>query len=260
MSENAAQEFRKRYEKTNNGGRQEIPVTLHEAESTFRAHARSCESCGDLDHGHGCAEGNALLDVAWKVKLKEAENLFDDAEPYSGPSDAPWSEVPTALAKRYIRENPDAAIEVIFPTVYEEDRSSKLKDLGTAEAMEWISHQQAQETALQELGYDSANSSDTADQIRREKAEQRALGVPPDNAAPEMPWVGDQEPKRASVATLRQDAREAHVPEVKVVQGDIHVEPPKVEVTLPPPGGSKKITIHRDPETGLIESATVETP
>jgi hypothetical protein len=38
-------------------------------------------------------------------------------------TDAPWSPVPVRQAREFLRANPDARIEIIFPTVYEEDRS-----------------------------------------------------------------------------------------------------------------------------------------
>jgi hypothetical protein len=104
--------------------------------------------------------------------------------------------------------------------------------------MNWISHSQAMETALQELGYDSANSQDTADQIRREKSQQWASGVPRDNTAPLPDLEPDQEPRRQAVADLRADARE----------GETH----------PVPTPTKIIRVQRNVDTGLIESAIVE--
>src|SRR5258707_294847 len=42
---------------------------------------------------------------------------------------APWSPVPLRPARDLVKRHPESAIDVVFPTVYEEDRTAKLKDL-----------------------------------------------------------------------------------------------------------------------------------
>jgi hypothetical protein len=48
-------------------------------------------------------------------------------------------------------------VDVIFPEVITQDRSAKLKDLATAESMQWISKQTAAEIAAKELELDDFN-------------------------------------------------------------------------------------------------------
>jgi hypothetical protein len=69
--------------------------------------------------------------------------------------EAPWSPVPLRQARDLIRENPDCALEVIFPTVYDEDRSKKLTDLSVAETAGAITHQRMAEQMAKELGFDN---------------------------------------------------------------------------------------------------------
>ncbi len=68
--------------------------------------------------------------------------------------DAPWQRTPFWIARRAIQENEDWQLDSIFPEVYEEDRTSKLKDLATAQAVGAITHQRMAEQMAKELGFD----------------------------------------------------------------------------------------------------------
>lgn len=83
--------------------------------------------------------------------------------------DAPWTPVPLAQAQAFLKENPEAQVDFVFPTAHEEDRSSKLKDLAVAQGLDWISHQRTAETAAQEFGFERFNYKNEMEQIRKEK-------------------------------------------------------------------------------------------
>jgi hypothetical protein len=68
--------------------------------------------------------------------------------------DPPWAPVPTRIAKTYLRSNEDAMLELNFPRVYEENRSSMLADLSTAQSLGYIGHERAAIQAASELGFD----------------------------------------------------------------------------------------------------------
>jgi hypothetical protein len=81
----------------------------------------------------------------------------------------PWSPVPTALGKAFITQNRDAQIDIVFPTVYEEDRTAKIKDLATAQALDTITHQRMSDQIAKEMGFENYDYSEESDQIKDEK-------------------------------------------------------------------------------------------
>jgi hypothetical protein len=81
----------------------------------------------------------------------------------------PWSPVPTALGKAFITQNRDAQIDIVFPTVYEEDRTAKIKDLATAQALETITHHRMSEQIAKEMGFENYEYDEEQEQIKDEK-------------------------------------------------------------------------------------------
>lgn len=110
----------------------------------------------------------------------EAELLDEEPDPEDDDDDsddarlreaygiAPWSPIPTRLARAFIEQNEDAVLEMIFPEVYEEDRTAKIKDLATAQALGAISHQRMSEKIAKELGEESYNYDEEMEQIQQE--------------------------------------------------------------------------------------------
>jgi hypothetical protein len=90
---------------------------------------------------------------------------------------APWAPLPTYVARQWQQENPDAAPEFIFPTVYEENRAEKIQDLTTATAEHWITHRRAAEQGVKELGFESYDYDEEQDNITKEK--KAGIGQPP---------------------------------------------------------------------------------
>lgn len=130
---------------------------------------------------------------------EEDEDLQESTAGYGagGPPTAPWAPVPTFLAREYQQENPDAAPDFIFPTVYEENRSEKIRDLSTAQSQNWITHRRAAEQGVKELGFEEYDYEEEQGNIQAEKkagvgvpdmgagdALARALGIPAGPAAP----------------------------------------------------------------------------
>lgn len=73
-----------------------------------------------------------------------------EAGPYGGP-EAPWSPVPLKQARDWLRADETRKVNFVFPTVFEEDRSTKIKDISTAQGLDYISHQRAAEMVAQEM-------------------------------------------------------------------------------------------------------------
>ncbi len=85
--------------------------------------------------------------------------------------EAPWSPLPTAVVRQYLKTNPKAALGITFPTVFEEDRSKKLQDLGFAQGLDYISHRRAAEQAAQELGQEDYAYDTEMTEIQKEQGE-----------------------------------------------------------------------------------------
>ncbi len=161
---------------------------------------------------------------------RDADDLDEDADASlsegAATPEAPWAPLPTWLARAYQQENPDAVIDLIFPAVYEEDRSVLLKDLITSQEAQFITHRRAAEQGAKELGVENYDYGEEQDNIRAER--KAGVGAPPLGAGdalggalarppaglPEERRRDDFEPKRADVsgvvqAQLRRDMRQA---------------------------------------------------
>lgn len=90
--------------------------------------------------------------VAWAVETRTP--TAESAGPPPREADAPWEPVPTRAAEEFLREVPEALLTLMFPTVYEEDRSVKLKDLATVQALGAITHERMSAQMVKELGID----------------------------------------------------------------------------------------------------------
>lgn len=98
--------------------------------------------------------------------------------------EAPWAPLPTWLARAYQQANPDAALDLIFPAVYEEDRSVLLKDLITSQDAQYITHRRAAEQAAKELGVENYDYAEEQDNIRAER--KAGVGAPPLGAGDDL--------------------------------------------------------------------------
>src|SRR2546425_1325981 len=83
----------------------------------------------------------------------------EDGDPYEvadeddrASTPAQWAGVNVRQARQFIADHPEAKLDITFPTAYEEDRSAKLKDIGTAQSLGYISHRRAAEMVALELG------------------------------------------------------------------------------------------------------------
>lgn len=128
----------------------------------------------------------------------------DTGDAYDKQGEAPWAPVPTAIARRWLKENPTASLGVVLPTVYEEDRSKKLQDLGFSQGMDFISHRRAAEQSAQELGQDDYDYDTEMAEIAKERQQaflqpslgqadamaQRMIGLAPPTGSPRTPAPG----------------------------------------------------------------------
>src|SRR5213593_3525797 len=83
----------------------------------------------------------------------------EDGDPYEvadeddrASTPAQWAGVNVRQARQFIADHPEAKLDITFPTAYEEDRSAKIKDIGTVQSLGYISHKRAAEMAALELG------------------------------------------------------------------------------------------------------------
>ncbi len=102
------------------------------------------------------------------------EEQDDDATPEEkdarevASDSAPWSPTPLRPARDFVKHDKNAGIEINFPTVYEEDRSKKLQDLATAQAVGAITHQRMSEQIAKELGFEQYNYDEELENIKIE--------------------------------------------------------------------------------------------
>jgi hypothetical protein len=101
--------------------------------------------------------------------LPNAVVRYGSSSPDWGGPAAPWSPVPLEPARKYIKANPDAAIEVNFPTVFEEDRSAKIRDLLQGDLAGFISHRRAAEQYAKEMGFEQFDYAQEQEAISTEK-------------------------------------------------------------------------------------------
>jgi hypothetical protein len=99
-----------------------------------------------------------------------------EAGAYGGP-EAPWTPVPTGQIRAWLAANPDAALETVFPAVYEEDRTSKIKDLATAQGLDYVTHQRAAEQVAKELGIETYDYAAEMQAIKEEKKTLSAVSL-----------------------------------------------------------------------------------
>jgi len=83
---------------------------------------------------------------------------------------APWSPTPLLHVRRVIADDSEMQVDIVFPTVYEEDRTVKIKDLAAAQGLDTISHRRMAEQIAKELGIESYDYDDERAQIQREQA------------------------------------------------------------------------------------------
>jgi len=106
----------------------------------------------------------------------------------------------------------DAELETTFPSIAQEDRGQKLDDLGTMEAMEWLSKQTAATLAAKEMGittYDFATEQKLiAKEFPAEEHDENDTGLLGPDGKPfksHTPKQGDGKVRRPSIlATKRQ--------------------------------------------------------
>lgn len=84
----------------------------------------------------------------------------------------------------------NAEIEVTFPEIITQDRSSKLKDLSTAESMGWISHSRAAEIASKELNISNFDWDIEKEAIEEERIASDAQSYMPLTMPAAMPLPG----------------------------------------------------------------------
>lgn len=119
-----------------------------------------------------------------------------------GTDDAPWSPVPLGDAREYLNEDETRKLDMIFPTVYEEDRSIKLKDIAMIQGLNYASHRWASEQAAQELGREDFDYDQEMKAIKKEEVLLPKPAVLPG----EEPGAVPGEPGKPGHAVLGQGA------------------------------------------------------
>jgi hypothetical protein len=120
----------------------------------------------------------AVPDQLEMFKLYVERRIEESGGSY-GTDEAPWTPVPLKAARDFIDADETRALEMVFPTVYEEDRTAKIKDLATAQGLDYASHRWTAEQVAQELGREEFDYDAELDEIRKE----RVTLPPPEVAA-----------------------------------------------------------------------------
>jgi hypothetical protein len=172
-------------------------------------------------------------------------DLLAEAAAYDRQDTPPWAPPdPGAVARQFVQVHPDAQLELVFPTVFEEDRSAKLADLITAESAGTISHHRMAQQAAQELGFSQYDYAAEQEQIAR--ARQALTPTPSEDAALEALSAEFHEQMMRLTEVVR-----SMPPPVRVTVPDAPL--PTVEVRIPPVPDPPRIvkTVERDAR-GLI--------
>jgi hypothetical protein len=82
---------------------------------------------------------------------------------------APWVPTPLKSVREYIREDPSAQIEIGFPEVFDEDRTAKITDLGTANELKVITHKRMAEAIAKELDFEQYDYAEEMEEIEKEQ-------------------------------------------------------------------------------------------
>ncbi len=101
-------------------------------------------------------------------KVKKPKRTVESTETAK---DAPHQPMVLWIARNRIREDENWSLDTIFPEVMEEDRTSKLKDLATAQAVGAITHRRMAEQMAKELGFDDYDYDTEIEEIEREQKE-----------------------------------------------------------------------------------------
>lgn len=147
----------------------------------------------------------SLKEKKYRVELREVlslrESSFGGDQPtavirwgsvsptWGGPA-APWAPVPLGIAHEFVKETPDAALEINFPTVFEEDRSAKVKDILAGSTSGFISQRRAAEQYAKEMGFEQFDYDEEQSIMSKEK--------PPPTLSPMLPGSsggGNNNPK-----------------------------------------------------------------
>lgn len=162
----------------------------------------------------------------------------EDVDLLEAEDSAPWSPLPLSVARRYQEQHPDARPNFSFPTVYEENRTEKIRDLATAQAQGAITHRRAAEQVAAELGIEEYDYEKEQENIAAER--KRGIGLPElgdgDQLARALGLGGHQgtperqrdepEPKRADLsgdakAQFRRDMRQSASEAVTVIAPEL---------------------------------------
>ncbi len=138
-----------------------------------------------------CREAvGARFQVEVAVVEEDEEERFRETwgstSPDWGGKEAPWAPLPLRQARKYIQDNPDAQVEIIFPTVYEEDRAAMMKDLATAQSVGAITHRRMSEQMAKELGQEQYDYDTEQEEIKLHPGPPPP-GMPPGGAPPGGP-------------------------------------------------------------------------
>lgn len=129
-----------------------------------------------MSDGNGAKPAETPIDVILDVEDREDDIAEPLTEAATGGPEAPWSPVPMWVGRRMRQERPETGCEFIFPTVFEENRSEKIADLGAARQENWITHRRAAEQGVKELGFDAYDYDEEQNAIAMEK--KAGVGVP----------------------------------------------------------------------------------
>jgi len=142
------------------------------------------------------------------------DSEFEEAQHYGGSDGAPWTPVPLKQARDFINADDTRAVNILFPAVHQEDRTAKIKDIITAQGVDYLSHARsarmvAQEFEVENYEYDTEMETIKVERLTMPPPEQALLpggpgggGSVPAAAAADafLDDVPEQQPRRAEIS------------------------------------------------------------
>lgn len=118
---------------------------------------------------------------------------FEEASAYGGSDGAPWTPVPLTQAREFINADDRRAINILFPAVHQEDRTAKVKDIITAQGVDYLSHARSARMVAQEFEVENYEYDTEMETIKIE----RLTLPPPDPSTVSSAPGGGQTPAAA---------------------------------------------------------------
>jgi len=133
------------------------------------------------------------------------DSEFEEANQYGGSDGAPWTSVPLKQARDFINADDTRALNILFPAVHQEDRTAKIKDIITAQGVDYLSHARSARMVAQEFEVENYEYDTEMETI---KVERTTLPPPEASLLPGEPGGGGSVPAATAADAFLDDVPE----------------------------------------------------